>query len=230
MPSPGYLVSGKEVEVRDSGSRHHQLCGCCNLQLIQSHAAPSHGPPARVLSPLFLWLQSLSCCLSRVAKRSTPKPHGPLYSPSEPSGPFPHFRTAWSSSFPLRTSWFSYSRQNRVAPYLLQSCMVYSLFISEPHGLLSLWLPGLGLNPSAHLPLQPHFRLLLQSVTPASSPVFFQLYWAAIVSLGRCGPMAWSQSSPSSHAGPVTRGSFFPVPSWVEVTPISLAQSRATGI
>ena len=51
----------------------------------------------------------------------------------------------------------SYSLQNHVTPYLLQSCMVYSLFISEPHGLLSLWLPGLGLNPSAHLPLQPHF-------------------------------------------------------------------------
>ena len=42
--------------------------------------------------------QSLSCCLSRVAKRSTPEPHGPLlftpselrsplHSPSEPHGP-----------------------------------------------------------------------------------------------------------------------------------------------
>ena len=221
VPSPGYRVSGKEVEVRDSASRHHQLCGRCNLQLIQSHVAPSHGPPARVLSSLSS-RQSLSCCLSRVAKRSTPKPHGPLYSPSEPCGPFPHFRTvwssspfqncvalsiyfraSWSSSFPLRTAWSSF---------------------------LSLWLPSLGLNPSAHLPLQPHFRLLLQSVTPASIPIFFQLYWAAIVSLGRCGPMVWSQSSPSSHAGPVTRGSCFPVPSWVEVTPISLAQSRTTAI
>ena len=60
--------------------------------------------------------QSLSGCLSPVAKRSTPKPRGPLYSPSEPCGPFPHFRTAWppiyfrtswSSSFPLRTTWSS---------------------------------------------------------------------------------------------------------------------------
>ena len=52
--------------------------------------------------------QSLSCCLSRVAKRSTPKPHGPLYSPSELQGP-------------------SYSLQNCVAPYLLQNLLVLSL-------------------------------------------------------------------------------------------------------
>ena len=133
----------------------------------------------------------------------------PIYSRSSWPSPF-YFRTSWPSSFPLRTSWFSHLLQSR--------------------GLLPLWLPGLGLNPSAHLPLQPHFRHLLQSVTPASIPVFFQLDWAAIVSLGRCGPMAWSQSSPSSHAGPVTRGSCFLDPSWVEVTPISLAQSRATAI
>ena len=123
VPSPGYCVSGKEVEVCDSGSWHHQLCGCCDLQLIQSHAAPSHGPPARVLSPLSLWLQSLSCCLSRVAKRSTPKPRGPLPFPSEPHGPlftspklpdplpsppkpcgplFPFIRTAWTSVYLLQ--------------------------------------------------------------------------------------------------------------------------------
>ena len=102
--------------------------------------------------------QSLSCCLSCVAKRSSPKPRGPLYSPSELCGPFPHFRTSWPSTFPLRTSWCSlffftsephgplpfpseprgslYLLQNRVAPYLLQSSMVYPLFTSEPHGLL----------------------------------------------------------------------------------------------
>ena len=132
--------------------------------------------------PFSLWLQSLSCCLSRVARRSTPKPRGPFHSPSEPRGP------------PL------------------------------------LRLLHLRLNPSVHFPFQPHFRLLLQSVTPASIPVFFQLYWAAIVSLGRCGSMAWSQSSPSSPTGPVTRGSCFPATSWVEVPPSSLAQSMATAI
>ena len=152
----------------------------------------------------------------------------------------------WSfSPFQNRVALFL-SPQNLVAPYLLQNRVVFPflpqnlvvlpftpepcgpLFTSEPRGLPFLWLPGLGLNPSAHLPLQPHFRLLLQSATPASILVFFQLYWAAIVSLGRCGPMAWSQSSPSSHAGPVTRGSCFPVPSWVELGPIPLAQSMAT--
>ena len=92
------------------------------------------------------------------------------------------------------------------------------------------WLLSLGLNPGAGLSLQPHFWLPLQSVTPASIPVFFQLSWAAIVSLGRCGPMAWSQSSPSSHAGSVTRKSCFPATSWVEVTPIPLSQSKATAI
>ena len=223
---------------------------------IQSHVASSHSPPARVLSPLFLWLQSLSCCLSHVAKRNTPKPHGPLYSPSEPRGPlftspklpdpgplpFPseprgtllfYFRTTWTSIYLLASEPRGSTLSFRAAwspPSFLRSRMVSSFLPQNLVVLPLLWLPGLGLNPSAHLPLQPHFRLLLQSATPASIPVFFQLYWAAIVSLGRCGPMAWSQSSPSSHAGPVTRGSCFPVPPWVEVTPISLAQSRATAI
>ena len=63
--------------------------------------------------------------------------------------------------------------------YLLQNLVVLP-FTSEPRGLLfsppkpcgppPLWLPRLGLNPSASLPLKPHFRLLLQSVTPASIP------------------------------------------------------------
>ena len=166
------------------------------FQLIQSHVAPSHGPPARVLSPLFFQAKSLL----------QPKPRGKK-----------HSKTTWSSLFtPSEPRGPLYSPQNRV---------VLSI---HPRTALPLWLPRLGLNPSAHLPLQPHFCPLLQSVTPASIPVFFQLYWAAIVSPDRCGPMAWSQSSPSSLAGPVTGGSCFPVPSWVEFAPIPLAQSKAT--
>ena len=134
----------------------HPSCGCRNLQLIQSHVAPSCGPPARVLSPFFFQAKSLLL----------PKPRGKREHP----------KAAWSSL---------------------------------------VWLPSLGLNPSASLPLQPHFQLLLQSVTPASIPVFFQLYWAAIVSPDRHGPMVWSQSSPSFHSGSVTRGNCFPVTSWV---------------
>ena len=159
MPSPGYRVSGKEVEVCDSGSRHHQLCGCRNLQPIQRYEAPSHGPPARVLSPLFFPAKSLLL----------PKPHGKKK----------HSKTSWSSLLSFRTVWSFSPFQNRVVLFLSpQNLMVLlftpepcgPLFTSEPHGLPFLWLPGLGLNPSAHLPLQPHFQLLLQSVTPASIP------------------------------------------------------------
>ena len=116
----------------------------------------------------------------------------------------------------------------------------FSLFTSEPHGLLLS--PPKPCGPPPSMAAAPRFKSQHPSSfaapfpTPptisytASIPLFFQLYWAAIVSLGRCGPMAWSQSSPCSHAGAVTRGSCFPVPSGVEVTPISLAQSRATAI
>ena len=101
-------------------------------------------------------------------------------------------------------------------PLLSPNCVVLSW----------VWLPHLGLNPSASLPLQTHFWLLLQSITPSSIPVFFQLYWAATVSLGWCSPMAWSQSSPSSHAGAVIRGSCFPVTSWVKSLPSPWLKAR----
>ena len=92
-----------------------------------------------------------------------------------------------------------------------------------PHSAKAAWfsLPSLPKPPGPVSILQ----LLLQSVTPASIPVFLQLYWAAIVSLGRCGLLSWSQCSPSSHTGAGTRGICLPVTSWVEVTSIPLAQS-----
>ena len=62
------------------------------------------------------------------------------------------------------------------------------------------WLPHLGLNPSTNLPLQPHFWLLSQLATAASIP-------------GRCGPVVWSQLSPSS-SGPHYKSLFGP-PSWL---------------
>ena len=62
------------------------------------------------------------------------------------------------------------------------------------------WLPRLGLNPSPNLPPQPHFRLLPQLATEASIP-------------GRCGPVVWSQLSPSS-SGPHHK-SLFGDPSWL---------------
>ena len=75
--------------------------------------------------------QSLSCCLSRVAKRSTPKPHGPLlFTPSEPRSPLlspqnrvvlssmaaaPRFKSQCPSSFAapfLTPPTFSYTCQH----------------------------------------------------------------------------------------------------------------------
>ena len=182
LPSPsaqsGVPYLRKEVEVRDSGSQHHHLCRHHGLQLIQSHVAPSHGPPARIFHP-FSSRQSLSCFLSHVAKGSTPKPHGPVT------------KAAWSPpSMAARPGFKSQHPSSSAAPFPTSPTISYT----------------------------------------CQHSLFFQLYWAAIVSLGRCGPMAWSQSSPSSHTGPVTRGSCFPVLSWVEVTPIPLAQSRAPAI
>ena len=115
-----------------------------------------------------------------------------------------------------------------------------------PHSAKAAW-SSLSSPPKRHGPLSgmaaaPGFKFQCQSSSAAPFPtprtisytcqhfLFFQLYWAAIVTLGRCGPIAWSQSSPSSQAGAVTRGSCLPVTSWVEVTPIALAQSMATAI
>ena len=150
LPSPGYHISGKEVEVHDSGSPHHQLCRHHDLQLIQSHVAPSHGPPARVLSPLIFPAKSL-LLPKPCGKRCNPKPYGPdccpslrVPTPQKLRGPPHYFEAAWSLLY-FRAAW---------SLLLLQSRMVSPLYFRAAWSLL-LWLPGLGLNPSAQLPLQP---------------------------------------------------------------------------
>ena len=106
LPSRGYCILGKEAEVCDSGSWHHQLCGCCDLQLIQSHVAPSQGPPARVLPPLFFLAKSLLMPKLRGKKE--------------------HPKTTWSSLFSFRTTWSS---------FLSSRAAWSSLFTSEPRDL-----------------------------------------------------------------------------------------------
>ena len=145
------------------------------------------------------------------------------------SSPFT-FGAAWSPPLPQNLVVLPTTLEPRGLSSSPPNLVVLPTTFGAAWSLLPLWLPGLGLNPSAQLPLQPHFRLLLQLAIPASIPVFPQLFWAAIVSPDRRGPVAWSQSSASSYAGAVTRRSCLPVTSLVEVTPIPLAQSMATAI
>ena len=88
-----------------------------------------------------------------------------LFPISEPRGPLLfYFRTTWTSIYLLAS-------EPHGSPIYFRAAWSTLSITSEPRGLLFLWLLGLGLNPSAHLPLQPHFRLLLQSAIPASIPV-----------------------------------------------------------
>ena len=139
-----------------------------------------------------------------------------------------------------RTSWFS---------HLLQSCVVYSLFTLEPRGLLLpsephgvLLSPPKPCGPPHSMAAAPRFKSQHPSsfaapfLTPPTlsytcqHPRILPALLGCHSKSGQVWPHGMEPSSPHSHAGPVTRGSFFPVPSWVEVTPISLAQSRATAI
>ena len=139
-----------------------------------------------------------------------PKPHGKKEHP----------KTTWSSLFTLL-------KLHDPLPCLPKPCGPPSS-PSEAHGPLSMaaatrFKSQHRSSSAAPFPTPPTISYTCQH------SLFF-LFWAAIVSLGRCGPMAWSQSSPSFHADSVTRGSCFPVTSWVEVTPIPLAQSMGTAI
>ena len=82
-----------------------------------------------------------------------------------------HPKTSWSSSFPLRTLWYSpLLLQNHMDLYLstcFRTSWVYS-FLQSHMVSFTLWLPGLGLNPSAHLPLQPISDSYSQLHLPAS--------------------------------------------------------------
>ena len=110
--------------------------------------------------------QSLSCFLSQVAKRSNPKPRGPDSRPSlgVPTPPKPRGPNLLCQSCVV-LSWHGYHGvPTQPKPHGPKPTL------PKPRGPLLARLPCLGLNPSTSLPLQPHFQLLLQSVTPASIP------------------------------------------------------------
>ena len=86
------------------------------------------------------------CQSSVVLSLFTSEPHGPLPFPSEPRGSF-------FTSEP-RGLLFTSEPHGLLSSPPKPCGPPYSL---KPRGLFFLWLPGLGLNPSAHLPLQPHF-------------------------------------------------------------------------
>ena len=123
--------------------------------------------------------QSLYCCLSHMAKGSTPKPCGPNICQSH-RVPTPGMATG--------PGFKSLHQSSSVAPFPTPPTISYTCQCS----------------------------LICPALLGCHSKS------------GQVAPMAWSQSSPSSPTGPVTRGSCFPVPSWVEFGPIPLAQSMAT--
>ena len=144
--------------------------------VIQSHVAPSHGPPARVRHPLFFPAKSLLL----------PKPRGKKKHSKTTWSSLLSFRTVWSFSpfqnrvvlFPtseprgsplllqnhmdlylstcFRTSWFSHLLQSRVVYSFFQSRMVSSPFTLEPRGLL--FSPPKPCGPPPSMAAAPRFK------------------------------------------------------------------------
>ena len=79
------------------GSQHHQLCHRRDLQWIQNYMAPSHGPPARVLSPLSFQAKCLLLPKPR-GKREHLKVVWSQLSP-KPCGPNLLSKAMWSPSY-----------------------------------------------------------------------------------------------------------------------------------
>ena len=234
--------------------------------------------------PFSSW-QSLSCCLSRVAKRSTPKPRGPLPFPSEPHGPlltspklpdpgplsFPseprgtllfYFRTTWTSIYLLAPEPCGspiYFRAAWSTPSLLQSRMVYSLFTLEPRGLLFsppkpcgpphfLWsrvvssflpqnlvvLPSMAAAPRFKSQCPSSFAAPFPTPPTVSYTCQHPCILPALLGCHSKSGQVWPHGtepiiSKLTHR-PCNQGELLPSPPSVEVTPMSLVQSRATAI
>ena len=88
------------------------------LQLVQNHAAPSHGPPARILSPLFFQAKSLLLPKPRGKKPSILKLHGPNFHQSHV--------VSKSPSMAVVPGFNSQCQSSSAAPFLTPPTITYA--------------------------------------------------------------------------------------------------------
>ena len=95
-----------------------QLCRHHDLQLIQSHVAPSPGPPARVLSPLFFQAKSLLLPKAH-GKREHPKATWSPLHMAAASGFKSQCQSSSAAPFPTPATISSTCQHSHILPALL---------------------------------------------------------------------------------------------------------------
>ena len=136
--------------------------------------------------PFFSW-QSLSCCLSCVAKRSTPKPRGPLPFPSELHGPLYLLQILVALSLLL---------QNHMALFLSPQNLMVLSSLHQSCLILSLLLQNLVILPFTPEPCGPLF-IYLRTTWPSSFPLRTSWFSPSMPAAPR-----FKSQCPSSFAAP----------------------------
>ena len=99
-------------------------CVTTMISLIQNHVAPSHGPPARVLSPLFF--QAKSLLLPKLhGKKEQPKATWSTLSP-KPWGPHSAKAACSSACMAAMPGFKSYHQSSSAAPFLTPPTISYT--------------------------------------------------------------------------------------------------------
>ena len=164
--------------------------------------APFHGPPARVLSPLFFLAKSLLL----------PKPCGKKK----------HSKTTWSSPIhSIRTVWPPiYLPQNHMALFLSPQNLV----------VLSLWLPHLGFKSQHPSSFRAPFLIPPTVSYTCQHPRILPALLGCHCKSRQVWPHGMEPIISKLSRRHCNKGELFPVPSWVELAPIPLTQSMATAI